>query len=107
MENKIKNKIKIADLSENKRKYELSKEYRKSLNSYDEQFGQFKKNYNYLKGREPLKSKIETLKKVFSFNEKNYNAESPGPTDEEIELVRELCEYCKIDYYKTPEIDNN
>lgn len=82
MENKIKKKIKVADLIENeKRRDEWWKLYKESSNYY-EKFNKFQSGYEQLKEQEPLKSKIETLKKVFSFDEKNYNAQNPGPTDE-------------------------
>ena len=101
MENKIKGKIRIVDLIANKKKYDLSEKYRESLNSYNKQFDEFKSDYEHLKEQEPLKSKIETLKKVFSFDEKNYNTQNPGPADGEIACVKDLCECCKIYYYKT------
>ncbi len=109
MENKIKKKIKIADLIDNKKRHDEWSQLCEELNNYYKKFTEFKSGYEHLKEQEPLKSKIETLKKVFSFDEKNYNAQNPGPTDEEIDLVKDLClsKTVGIDYYKKLGINKN
>ena len=106
LENKIKKKIKVADLINNEKRYDEWRKLKAKSGNYYEKFKEFKSDYERLKEQEPLKSKIETLKKVFSFNEKKYNAQNPGPSDEEIDLVKDLClsKVVRFDYYKALKI---
>ncbi len=107
LENK-KKKIKIADLIDNEQRYDEWRKLHEKSGNYYKKFKEFKSDYERLKEQEPLKSKIETLKKVFSFDEKNYNAQNPGPSDEEIDLVKDLClsKVVRFDYYKALSIED-